>query len=351
MPGAKEKIHRHTLKYQMQNKHIEHFEDLMFTHGHLGLQMIEKISTKHVHSEKIDGCPAIIFGKNFVATKSIFNKKPIYFESVSAIENHGFPPDLEKKLILAFLHLTPIAMSGLSFQCDLLFIDGDIDIDGCCQPNIVKYEIPYEERHKKIGVAVHTIYDGPPQSLRLLSLMTTLLSSDDAFVYNCIIPKDKMEQAPKLEIPPLPKVSQEYFAHTKCMQLFKRFINALYREESYVDDFFITRTLFFANIDELYNKRIDSLKTSKGKSRLWDEKHEIMSFLFVEHREETGEILDFHSKLTSAKNEYLQYFNNITGLNNGRTLSEGIVIDCGGEALIKMIDRKKFSYLNFKKND
>ena len=64
----------------MQNKHIEHPEDSILT-GHLSA--LDCLRNEGNLSVKMDGAPAIVWGKNpatgnfFVGTKSVFNKVKI----------------------------------------------------------------------------------------------------------------------------------------------------------------------------------------------------------------------------------------------------------------------------------
>ena len=64
----------------MQNKHIEHPEDMVLSGD---LSVLNWFITNGNISAKIDGAPAIVWGTNpsnnkfFVGTKSVFNKKLI----------------------------------------------------------------------------------------------------------------------------------------------------------------------------------------------------------------------------------------------------------------------------------
>ena len=63
-----------------QNTHIEHPEDTILTGD---LSVLDCLSSGGHISAKIDGAPAIVWGRNpatgkfFVGTKSVFNKKKI----------------------------------------------------------------------------------------------------------------------------------------------------------------------------------------------------------------------------------------------------------------------------------
>ena len=138
----------------MQNKHIEHPEDTILTGDLSALDWF--LSDGHL-SVKIDGAPAIVWGRNpatgnfFVGTKSVFNKVKIMInESHADIDaNHtGNVADILHKCF----DFLPDPKGGI-FQGDFIGFGGDDEYT----PNTITYlfdEIVREE----IIIAPHTVY-------------------------------------------------------------------------------------------------------------------------------------------------------------------------------------------------
>ena len=137
----------------MKNTHIEHPEDTILTGD---LSVLDCLSAGGHISAKIDGAPAIVWGRNpatgkfFVGTKSVFNKKKIKInESHKDIDtNHsGNVADILHKC-LAYLPRTDYIIQG-----DFIGSGGD---DTFC-PNTITYIFP-EIVTQKIIIAPHTGY-------------------------------------------------------------------------------------------------------------------------------------------------------------------------------------------------
>ena len=159
------------------NQHSTHIEDLIITKGKLGVnkalggllflkKQFGKVSTHEYPAVtvKIDGSPAIICGwlndYFFVASKSIFNKKPkINFTDEDIDNNHT--GGLAEKLHLALKYLKPVIPKGKIYQGDFLFDKNSRklqNIDGIksfvFQPNTIEYSVDADsELGKKIGAA------------------------------------------------------------------------------------------------------------------------------------------------------------------------------------------------------
>lgn len=128
------------------NKHLIHLEDLILTEGELGLQKVNRVFSALVRGDtskftvKYDGAPAILFGtdpndgKKFVATKSIFNKKPIILKTQEDIDSYIKYPDLREKLYACLRYLPQV--TGV-VQADLLFTHSDVKISN--SPNVKSY--------------------------------------------------------------------------------------------------------------------------------------------------------------------------------------------------------------------
>ena len=139
--------------YSMKNTHLQHPEDSILTGD---LSVLDWFLTDGEVSTKIDGAPAIVWGKNpatgkfFVGTKSVFNKKLIKInEAHSDIDrNHSGP--VADILHHCFDYLP--AIDGI-VQGDFIGFGGD---DTYC-PNTITY-IFDEIITQDIIIAPHTVY-------------------------------------------------------------------------------------------------------------------------------------------------------------------------------------------------
>ena len=137
----------------IKNTHIEHPEDTILTGD---LSVLDCLSAGGYVSAKIDGAPAIVWGRNpatgkfFVGTKSVFNKKKIKInESHKDIDtNHsGNVADILHQCFDYLPHVNGV------IQGDFIGTGGD---DTFC-PNTITYIFP-EIVTQKIIIAPHTGY-------------------------------------------------------------------------------------------------------------------------------------------------------------------------------------------------
>jgi len=141
-------------KQPMQNKHLEHPEDCILTGD---LSVLDWFSANSTLSVKIDGAPAIVWGRNpangkfFVGTKSVFNKVKIKInhshEEIDA--NH------EGK-VATILHacFDSLPRTNHIYQGDFIGFGGD----DTYRPNTITYKFP-EVIEQSVIVAPHTEYD------------------------------------------------------------------------------------------------------------------------------------------------------------------------------------------------
>ena len=138
-----------------KNTHIEHPEDCILTGD---LSVLDAFLMPLILSLKIDGSPAIVWGRNpasglqFVGTKSVFNKKKIIIcETPSDIEKHyAHKPALLKILMWCMAYL-PITKN--IYQGDFIGFGGSKNY----RPNTLTYSFP-EKVNEKIIIAPHTKY-------------------------------------------------------------------------------------------------------------------------------------------------------------------------------------------------
>ena len=137
----------------MQNKHLEHPEDLVLSGE---LNVLNWFTANSNISVKIDGSPAIVWGTNpktnkfFVGTKSVFNKKliKINHDHREIEANHqGEVADILHKCLDNLPFTTSI------FQGDFIGFGGTDSF----LSNTIRYEFP-EEVNQEIIIAPHTEY-------------------------------------------------------------------------------------------------------------------------------------------------------------------------------------------------
>ena len=137
----------------MQNKHIEHPEDSILSGD---LSVLNWFSADSHLSVKIDGSPAIVWGRNpannkfFVGTKSVFNKKLIKIN-----HNHTDIDRNHQGKVADILHLCLDNLPDTDniYQGDYLGCGGTNSFT----PNTIRYDFP-DKVSQEIVIAPHTLY-------------------------------------------------------------------------------------------------------------------------------------------------------------------------------------------------
>jgi len=137
----------------MQNKHIEHPEDCVLNGD---LSVLNWFTADSHISVKIDGSPAIVWGRNpannkfFVGTKSVFNKKLIKIN-----HNHSDIDRNHQGKVADILHLCLDNLPDTSniYQGDYLGVGGTNSFN----PNTIRYDFP-DKVSQEIVIAPHTLY-------------------------------------------------------------------------------------------------------------------------------------------------------------------------------------------------
>ena len=137
----------------MQNKHIEHPEDMVLSGD---LNVLNWFTANSKISAKIDGAPAIVWGTNpsnnkfFVGTKSVFNKKLIKIN-----HNHTDIDRNHQGKVADILHLCLDNLPDTSniYQGDYLGVGGTNSFN----PNTIRYDFP-DKVSQEIVIAPHTLY-------------------------------------------------------------------------------------------------------------------------------------------------------------------------------------------------
>ena len=137
----------------MQNKHIEHPEDTILTGDLNALDWFEAAGALSV---KIDGAPAVVWGRNpatgnfFVGTKSVFNKVKIKINESHANIDQNHTGEVAKILHACFDWLP---RTDAIFQGDFIGFGGESEYT----PNTITYDFGVTVR-EEIIVAPHTYY-------------------------------------------------------------------------------------------------------------------------------------------------------------------------------------------------
>ena len=167
----------------MRNTHIEHPEDTILTGDLTALDWFLAAGTLSV---KIDGAPAIVWGRNpatgnfFVGTKSVFNKVKIKINESHADIDTNHQGEVAK-ILHACLDWLPYT-DGI-FQGDFIGFGGQSEYT----PNTITYQFG-EVIHEEIIIAPHTRYEAN-DDLRDSWAIPLTVNLEDGF--NCKFVKPK----------------------------------------------------------------------------------------------------------------------------------------------------------------
>ena len=137
----------------MQNKHIEHPEDLILTGD---LTVLDLLLQDGYLSTKMDGAPAVVWGTNpatgnfFVGTKSVFNKVKIKINESHADIDANHEGEVADILHACFDWLPN---TGGIFQGDFIGFGGHDEY----KPNTITYVFD-DVIYQNIIIAPHTVY-------------------------------------------------------------------------------------------------------------------------------------------------------------------------------------------------
>lgn len=167
------------------NKHLPHLEDLILFDGVEGLRFATWLLSDlgflldggrpplHI-SVKWDGAPAVIFGPDpadgrfFVSTKSALNKTRLLAHTHEEIDALFVNPGVAKVLHvlldeLPALHPTSILQGDVLFTPDT-YVEAEIGGNYMFRPNTLMYAVPTESemgqriQNAVVGIVLHTVY-------------------------------------------------------------------------------------------------------------------------------------------------------------------------------------------------
>ena len=383
------------------NTHLTHLEELVLTQGREGYKLarafLEELletlkgntESKVSTSVKWDGAPAIFAGINpdngkfFVGTKSVQNvKEPLINYSARDIQkNHGKAPGLVDKLNRALIELPKLGIKNI-LQGDFMFDDEMLEvstIDGephyQFTPNTITYTVPVDSKlgreigRSRFGIVFHTTYGGVDEKGRPTDVsygadVSSLnrppgIWFDDAF-FDDDTGTVTLTENEEIAVRSLIKQADAVDNKINYADLPSDFLNIYINNE-------IRQGQFLENPKESYEgfvnwyesrieKRIDSLKTEKGKMRAFDQGQEKIK----QFETKKGDILNLFKVsrlLFEAKNIFIAKYNNAV-YNTKHFVDDGsgdlrvtnpegyVAVDHAGNG-VKFVDRLEFSRANF----
>ena len=377
------------------NTHLTHLEELVLTQGPQGysmaraflLELLETLkgnSKSHVQtSVKWDGAPAIFAGVNpengkfFVGTKSIFNKVPkINYTPQDIIDNHGHAPGLVDKLTKALKYLPSLGIKKI-LQGDFMFDDEMLDItqiDGephyRFKPNTIVYAVPVnsdlgrEIGKSKFGIVFHTTYDSLDSGASFGADVSGLnrppgIWFDDAFFTDdtgtVTLTEDEEQRVISL-VAEADQVNKRIDYSDLPFDLLNIYINSEIKGGEFLEDPEQSFQGFLKWYADKVEKRIDKLKSEKGKMRAFDKGEKDIQ-AFESKQEDMLNLFRVSRLLFEAKNIFIAKYNNAV-YNTKHFIDDGsgdlvasnpegyVAVDHEGNG-VKFVDRLEFSRANF----
>lgn len=317
---------------------------------------------------KYDGSPSIVVGndpadgKFFVATKGIFNKKPVVYKShedLKQISSEG----LRKTMLILFEELSKEHF-GMITQGDLMWLPEDLTWSGDrlrFRTNTLSYEIKYsweiDLAKDSIGVAWHTSYFG--QSLGSLKVADSLFLplskskrsnlfnvSTYAYVKQHWVPtKDRLaEHEQRIDFIEMSTVSLPSDFPEKAQLLVKRFFA---QNLDLKPSKFMPSLLSFVN--EYYTAEFEKRKSPRGMSNVAIEEFRVTSWI-ENIRKELYTLYSAYKEIVALKHDLISYYDvscryQAYTPNGMPTGQEGYVIK-QGEIITKLVNRPIFTEAN-----
>ena len=377
------------------NTHLTHLEELVLTQGPEGynmaraflLELLETLKgntgSRVQTSVKWDGAPAIFAGVNpengkfFVGTKSIFNKVPkINYTPEDIVKNHGHAPGLVDKLTKALKYLPSLGIEKI-LQGDFMFDDEMLEvteIDGephyRFKPNTIVYAVPVDSKlgreigQAKFGIVFHTTYDSLDSGASYGADVSNLNRSpgvwfDDAFFTDdtgTVTLTDDEESTVRSLVKQADVVNNKIDYEGLPSDFLNIYINSEIRKGQFLENPEVSYQGFINWYQSRVEKKIDSLKTEKGKMRAFNQGEERIK-QFESKQEDIINLFKVSRLLFEAKNIFINKYNNAV-YNTKHFIDDGsgdlvvsnpegyVAVDHEGNG-VKFVDRLEFSRANF----
>ncbi|HCI72765.1 MAG TPA: hypothetical protein DHV30_20105 [Balneola sp.] len=377
------------------NTHLTHLEELVLTQGPAGydmakaflLELLETLkgntNSRVQTSVKWDGAPAMFAGVNpengkfFVGTKSIFNKIPkINYTEEDIIKNHGHAPGLVDKLTKGLKYLPSLGIDKI-LQGDFMFDDEmleTVEIDGephyRFKPNTIVYAVPVNSQlgqeigKSKFGIVFHTTYDSLDGGASFGADISGLKSVpgvwyDDAFFTDdtgTVTLTDDEEERVRELVNQSDAINSDINYDDLPSDLLNIYINSEIKSGKFLDNPEESFQGFLDWYSSRIQKKIDNLKSQKGKTRATENARQVMQ-LMSNKKSDIVNLFKVSRLLFEAKNIFIQKYNNAV-YNTKHFVDDGsgdlvvtnpegyVAVDHAGNG-VKFVDRLEFSRANF----
>ena len=375
------------------NTHLTHLEELVLTQGPKGydmaraflLELLEElkgnVDSKVKTSVKWDGAPAIFAGINpengkfFVGTKSIFNKVPkINYTPEDVQRNHGHAPGLVDKLVKALRYLPGLGIQKI-LQGDFMFDDemiSTIDVDGephyAFKPNTITYAAPVNSKfgqeiaESKFGIVFHTTYDSLDGGASFGADVSGLNKVPGVWVDDAYFTDDTgtvtLTEDEEAKVKELVSAADQIKINYDGlpMDLLNIYINSEIQGGQFIEDPEKSFDGFKRWYSGRLEKRIDSLKSERGRLKATQKGQEMLSSI-DDRKEDLVNLFRVSRLLFEAKNIFIQKYNNAV-YNTKHFIDDGsgdlvasnpegyVAVDHIGNG-VKFVDRLEFSKANF----
>jgi len=375
------------------NTHLTHLEELVLTQGPKGydmaraflLELLEElkgnVDSKVKTSVKWDGAPAIFAGINpengkfFVGTKSIFNKVPkINYTPEDVQRNHGHAPGLVDKLVKALRYLPGLGIQKI-LQGDFMFDDemiSTIDVDGephyAFKPNTITYAAPVNSKfgqeiaESKFGIVFHTTYDSLDGGASFGADVSGLNKVPGVWVDDAYFTDDTgtvtLTEDEEAKVKELVSAADQIKINYDGlpMDLLNIYINSEIKGGQFIEDPEKSFDGFKRWYSGRLEKRIDSLKSERGRLKATQKGQEMLSSI-DDRKEDLLNLFRVSRLLFEAKNIFIQKYNNAV-YNTKHFIDDGsgdlvasnpegyVAVDHIGNG-VKFVDRLEFSKANF----
>ena len=375
------------------NTHLTHLEELVLTQGPKGydmaraflLELLEElkgnVDSKVKTSVKWDGAPAIFAGINpengkfFVGTKSIFNKAPkINYTPEDVQRNHGHAPGLVDKLVKALRYLPGLGIQKI-LQGDFMFDDemiSTIDVDGephyAFKPNTITYAAPVNSKfgqeiaESKFGIVFHTTYDSLDGGASFGADVSGLNKVPGVWVDDAYFTDDTgtvtLTEDEEAKVKELVSAADQIKINYDGlpMDLLNIYINSEIQGGQFIEDPEKSFDGFKRWYSGRLEKRIDSLKSERGRLKATQKGQEMLSSI-DDRKEDLVNLFRVSRLLFEAKNIFIQKYNNAV-YNTKHFIDDGsgdlvasnpegyVAVDHIGNG-VKFVDRLEFSKANF----
>ena len=385
-----------------KNTHLNHLEDNVFLGGIDGTRdsidflrsfrdLLQGRSRQAVNtSVKWDGAPALWIGPNpedgkmMIAKKSLFNKTPLFYQSVEEIEaSKDLGDELKKKFKIAFELYKNVKMDKI-LQGDFLFDKDDIKttrVDGVeyvtFHPNTIAYSIPADSelakkiKTMKMGIVFHTSYSG--SSIQNLTATAGVkLPKGPEGVWQIDADYKDMQGSASMTSTETAKIDRHMSdLGTHFRMVSKQTMDIL--NDPVIAAFCTTYTNAFIRarktptpeeaaaglglfIQEKFKVKIDKLKTPAGKQRQMDAMGAVIMPLSSIPSHELVSVFHLYYGLQEVKNIIIKKLSSSGFIKTFLKTKDGwqvtgqegyVATDSLGKNSVKLVDRLEFSYANF----